>query len=662
MNNIIKTAKGIVIALLLLISVCAVCVGNAGAYGDALMVDIDFEESGIYEYNGNYYLSSAANNGSAMKYVITNGSSEEVKISAISISETLSGLSYNYGNTLYEQSYIIPAGGSIEVLGKLFNYDGSDEFVFQFDVKVAYTKYDDYGMELPYEDSDFESIASSTGETIVYITKENIDIDVSYDSYQSSNDIFQGDTVTLSLTLTSYANVPVRGIVVYDSIYGYLGEIEELLPGDTIEVTADIVVDKSTLSYAYITYQSNDNAKNQQQIDFNSAKVNIVVASRDYRLLLEIRCDNMYVSKNQRVDVTFIVTNLGSGDIDNITVLDPDGYEVFSIPFLSGGEIQEREMTLSFSPNIVYEFSCISPKTQNVTSAIEFLSLPGITLSYTFDKDVLQYKYLDVVTVTYKIENKGSVDAVNLILKDGGQTLTVGKVEKGKSVTVTLKFTLVADETVISPVLTGNFDDIDKTPIEEDGIDTSIYVEVPEKFAEIEATYTIIPEVILNGQTATVSYTLTNVGSAPLTSYSVVIVEKNMVIASEGVLNPLASKMFTVDFVCNSSVTYTFKITGKHGDEGELYEDEFIVDIITSAPVVTLPPDGETSTPDITPTPTPTPSASAAPSVTPGNGDDFSDNNEQLIYVLALTIGVVSCVILVLTIAVLLYKVLRRKE
>ena len=121
------------------------------------------------------------------------------------------------------------------------------------------------------------------------------------------------------------------------------------------------------------------------------------------------------------------------------------------------------------------------------------------------------------------------------MLKDGGQTLTVGKVAKGKSVTVTLKFTLVTDETVISPTLTGNFSDEDKTPIEEDGIATSIYVEVPEKYAEIDATYVIIPEIILNGQTATISYTLTNVGSAPLTSYSVVIVEKNMVIASEGV-------------------------------------------------------------------------------------------------------------------------------
>ena len=660
MKNIIKTAKGIVIALLLLLSVCVVCVGNAGAYGDALSVEINFDSSSIYEYNGNYFLSSASNNGSAMKYVITNGSSEAVKISAISISETLSGLSYNYGNTLYDQSYTIPAGGSIEILGKLFNFDDSDEFVFQFDVKVAYTKYDDFGMELPYEDSDLESIASSTGESIVYITKENIDIDASYDSYQSSNDIFQGDTVTLSLTLTSNANVPVRGIVVYDSIYGFLGEIEELLPGDTVEMTADIVVDKSTLSYAYITYQSNDHTQIQQQKDFSSAKVNIVVASRDYRLSLELRCDNMYISKNQRVDITFVVTNLGSGDIDNITVLDPDGDEVFSIPYLTGGEIYETKMTLSFSPNIVYEFSCISPKTQTVTTAIEFLSLPGVTLSYTFDKDVLQYKYLDVVTVTYKIENKGSVDAVNLILKDGGQTLTVGKVAKGKSVTVTLKFTLVTDETVISPTLTGNFSDEDKTPIEEDGIATSIYVEVPEKYAEIDATYVIIPEIILNGQTATISYTLTNVGSAPLTSYSVVIVEKNMVIASEGVLNPLASKTFTVDVVCNSSVTYTFKISGKHGDEGEIYENEFIVDIITSAPVVTLPPDGETSTPIITPTPTP--SASAGASATPGNGDDFSDNNEQLTYVLVFTVGVVSCVILLLTIVVLLYKVLRRKE
>ena len=660
MKHIINVMKGTIISLLLAMAMCALFVGAAGAEGESVSVSISFDSSSIYEYNGNYFLSKAAQSGSAMKYIITNDSSEDIKLSAISISETLSGLSYNYGNTLYEQSYTIEAGGSIEVLGKLFSYDDSDEFVFQYDIKVVYTKTDEFGEELPYTDADFESIVSDSGDSIVYITSENISIDVSYDSYQSSDSIYQGDTVTLSLTLTSNSNVPVRGIVVYDSFYGFVGELEELLPGDTIEVTADVVVNKSTISYSYITYQSNDYTQTQQQIDFTSEKVNIAVTSHDYRLSLELRCENMYISKNQRVDITFIVTNLGSGDIDNVSILDNDGGEVFSISHLVGGEIYEKVLTLSFSPNVVYEFSCISPKTTVTTTAIEFLSLPGITLSYTLDKSVLDYGYLDMVTVTYTIENKGSVDAVNLILKDGAQSVVVGKVAAGQSVTATLTFNLVTEETQIHPTLTGNFSDEDKTAIEEEGIVTSVYVEVPEKYAEINAEYAIVPEVILNGQTATVMYTLTNIGSAPLTSYSVIIVEKNMVIASEGVLNPLESKMFTIDIVCNSSVTYTFKISGKHGDAGQLYEKKFEVDIITSAPVVTLPPEDQTQTPSVTPTPTP--SATVKPTATPAGGEDIRDYNEQLTYVLVFTVGVASIVILLITIIVLLFKVLRRRQ
>lgn len=648
-----KICNYIKYGLLLCVALCAfvfVSGITARATESDLSVSITFDSPYLYEYNGNYYFSGDENSSDVTaKYVIKNLSSNTVKLSAVRIVETLSGEEESlYGNTVYDEMMTIAPGAQLELSGNLFFFDDSDDFVFQYDVYVVYTQEDEFGISLPYDENDFQSILSDTDIGMMYITKEKIDFEAEYSFSQSDENIYVGDTAVLGVKLTLNGNVPVKNIKMYDSVYGLIGRTELIQQNETTELTAEIAVRSSTQSYLYIEYTTVDGSRVDKKVEFTSATVDIEVSKHSYNLVMEIQCDNIYISKNQSVEIKFVVTNVGSGTINDITVIDEDGNTVFTILTLGKNEICEESVTLKFSPGNTYVYSCISPLTTETQAEISFLSLPGLNLSYSFDKDIADYRYLDTVVVTYTVENKGSVMAKDIVISDGGQIYTLGTIDEGQKRTFVMTFTLTSEETTFKPVLTGSYDD--GSPIEESGIETTVYVELPASYVDIDFSYEITPEIVHEGDTVTITYTLKNTGTGALTSYSVLIVEKNMVVASEGVLQPGESKSFSMNLVMDYSQTVTFKVSGKYGDDGSVYEKNTPVKIDV-VPSETLSP---------TPTePTPTPSASVnGGNVEPSDDDD----NFKIALMLIFAIGIVSIIMIVVTAVVVLKKTLGKKR
>lgn len=648
-----KICNYIKYGLLLCVALCAfvfVSGITARATESDLSVSITFDSPYLYEYNGNYYFSGDENSSDVTaKYVIKNLSSDTVKLSAVRIVETLSGEEESlYGNTVYDEMMTIAPGAQLELSGNLFFFDDSDDFVFQYDVYVVYTQEDEFGISLSYDENDFQSILSDTDIGMMYITKEKIDFDAEYSFSQSGENVYVGDTAVLGVKLTLNGNVPVKNVKIYDSVYGLIGQTELIQQNETAELTAEIAVRSSTQSYLYIEYTTVDGSRVDKKVEFTSATVDIEVSKHSYNLVMEIQCDNIYISKNQSVEIKFVVTNVGSGTINDITVIDEDGNTVFTILTLGKNEICEESVTLKFSPGNTYVYSCISPLTTETQAEISFLSLPGLNLSYSFDKDIADYRYLDKVVVTYTVENKGSVMAKDIVISDCGQIYTLGTINEGQKRTFVMTFTLTSEETAFKPVLTGSYDD--GSPIEESGIETTVYVELPASYVDIDFSYEISPEIVHEGDTVTITYTLKNTGTGALTSYSVLIVEKNMVVASEGVLQPGESKSFSMNLVMDYSQTVTFKVSGKYGDDGSVYEKNTPVKIDV-VPSETLSP---------TPTePTPTPSASVnGGNVEPSDDDD----NFKIALMLIFAIGIVSIIMIVVTAVVVLKKTLGKKR
>ncbi len=643
---------GLLAFLILLIFAVASSSRTAKADEPDLSVQLDFSSTYIYEFDGNHFLSSNATGKAAIKYILTNNTEETIRLSGIRIAETLSALSYDYGNTLYNQYIDIAPGESISLDGKLFSYSTDvNDYTFQYDVKVAYTRQDDFGIDLPFMEEHLQSVLPSDM-GMLYITRENIDFDTVYESFQSKDNLFAGDTVTLVLKLTSKSNVPVRNITANDQVYGHLGDISMILPGETVEVSCDVTVKATTLSYPYITYISEDYTAASMRVDFTASKVGITVSQKDYRLGMEIQCDDIYIANNQKVNIKFIIKNLGSGDINNIVVIDYNGDTLFTIPYLTEGEIYENELSMVFSPNDTYIFKCVSPQTPEIEYELSFMSVPGLDLTYAFDKDASLYVFGENVTVTYIISNKGSVGAKNLVLSDGGKTVTVGTLASGEEKRVVLQFSLNREETVFEPKITGVFDD--GSTINEIANDTVILVKVPEKTADIYFEFSVLPEIIYPGSQIEISYTLTNNGTGALTSYSVSIVNLNMIAASDGIINPGQTKSYKTYVKLDASAVLVFKISGKHGDKGEIYTSQWDIPLEVIVPDETVP--------TVTPTPslTPTPSGGVVDPTQPPVQEP--DEEYQLMMVLIFTVGTVSVIMLLITIGVLIKKILSKRR
>lgn len=641
--------------LLMTLAVAALCLiprEQARADGGALKVDISLDSSYIYQYETEYYLSSAKNT-TGVKYVITNTSDAPIKLSAVKIIETLTGTTYSYGNTLYDSSIMeIAPGETLELKGETFTFAAKDDdFMLKYDVQVAYTKENELGYVIPYVEEDFQSILAEGQDGIMYITREKINLSAIYKTVGVTGNLYTGDTVTVQLVLTSDSNVPVRGIKVYDSIYGYLGDLDEVMPGTTVTFTSEIVVMQSTVSSAYITYRSADSYAADVEADFSESKISIAVSFYSYELEFSVLASETYISKNQKVAVTFTIINNGTGDLDNVVVLDGENNRLFSVSLIKKGAKYTKTVEYAFFPNNTYVYNCISPRTEKETAEVSFKSLPGISLSYGFDKGVMEYKYQDTVNVEYIVSNDGSVDAENLVLTDRGQTVKIGRLTSGETNTVTLSFTLSEAENTFAPVLTGNYRDAGKSKINESAASTTLYVAVPESYADVDFSYVITPEIVYNGTEATVTYTITNNGNGDLTSFSMVIVELNKVIASDGVLAPGETKTYSVNILCNSSQSFTFRLLGNHGVTATEYEKINIVRIQTTQNVLATP----------SPTPEPGTSMTPRPTRTPSAGQpQQNDADYKLMLVLIFTVGTLSVIMVLVTIAVILRRILKK--
>ena len=632
-----------VFAFALIGAFCAV--PSAQAEPEDFTVELKYDTSAIYEYNGNLYLSSTVTHGAAVKYVISNNTSDTVRFSAVRVTETLFGASYSYGNTTYDTEVIaIAPGESYEVQGEMFTFDEATDFVFQYNIFVVYYSEDEFGEQAEYSDADFVSILETDG--IMYLTRETIALDVSYDYWMMQENIYVGDTVTVDFTATSSSNVPMRNIMVYDTVYGYIGQIDEINPGETKSFTAQITVTQSTVSSVYLTYTSLDGSQTLSRLNFEDKIIEINVTYHNYFLGMEIKCSEEYIGKGQTVTLEFIVTNVGSGRIENIAVLDDTNATLFTIPSLEPGEIYSETKEEVCNPGTTYKFRCISPQTEAVDAEISFSALPGVSLSYKLDKDADEYKYGDTIVIVYTITNNGSIPAENIILTDNGikETWIIGTLDMGEQKSITYTYEITGAETVFSPNISGNYVDYDGETINETARSTHIEVELPDKYADIEMTFTHSPETIYVGDTVNFSFTFTNNGESPLMTYSVLVVEENMIIASEGKLDAGETRTFNALILCGENRRITVRIDGRNQNTGEQYTKDFKVNVEALPKII------------VTPTPGPT---EDVPSPSPTEPPHQTIDDNGLMLILVLVVGGIALVLVIITVIVLVKGVIK---
>ncbi len=569
MNRVFSKIKIYIAAFIICIAVTAVfTASNANAEPKAdqpFTLEVDLSSTPMYEYNGNMYLISSADQSFVLKYIITNTGEAPLSIFSVEINEMLISAQNTEGSKKYDAEVItLEPGESEEFEGEQFEFDSADSFMFQYNVSVVCCE---SAEELPDPDT-LEPV--STYE-ILHIYREEISVDMIYDFVVTQSNIYKGDTVMLEAVLTSNSEVPLRNIMLYDTNYGFLGQIDVLEPGETKSINANVKVMESTTSSPYITYMHHAGTTTDR-MDFSDSILRLEVTNHSFHLGMELFSDAEYIVNGQTVEVEFMITNLGSGVVQNIAVLDDFGETLFTISELEAGGIYTEKVELICAPNTKYSFNCISPQTETVSNYIEFSSMPGLGLKYMLDKPQTEYKYGDKMLIVYTVTNSGSVTAQNLILTDSGinKTWVIGEIKPGEVYTVSYVYEIKSTKTVIKPKVDGNYIGYDE-PIYEQAKSTEINVEMPDRLAEIEMTYKHEPELVYFGDRVLFLFTFTNIGDGSLVAYSVHIVEENMVIASESELLPGASKTFSVELTVDQSKKFTVRVEGVNKDTGEKY-------------------------------------------------------------------------------------------
>ncbi len=630
------------LAVLFAITVCIFASAAVSAAKNKYSVTPSCDSTYIYTYEKNTFIKDVSSASALYEYNIKNETSQTVKFSSIKVCETLVGNDYSYGDTVYDTGVIeLMPGEDITLAGHSFTYDDAESFVLQYDILAVMYSEDESGNQIVFSDSDYESIING-GDTI-NITREKIDYTVVYDYFTSGSDVYADDTITLKFSIESNSSVPLQNIEVTDSVFGKIGVIDTLEPGKTESVSKSVKITGSVKSHPSIKFEKYNDIKTYTD-DCNSAEIEITVLDYSYSLTIEAFTEVVYIENNQVVEIEFTITNTGTGTVENIAVIDNNNSTVFSISSLPCGDVYTKMVSKSFRPDETYTFRCISPRTESVSAELSFKTLPQVELSYSFDKKLSEYSYLDTVNIKYAVSNNGSIDAEKLVLTDSelNQSWEIGDLASGESREIMVSVQLLKEETTFHPVLTGKYAETG-AEINEDLPVIKIEVKLPSLYVDPVLQITTDQKNIYSGDMVPFTLVLKNNGNGALKTYSITVVETDNLFVSEGRLDPGASKTFTTEIFCKESTTFTFRLSGKNSDTGEPVVMDFTYDV-------------EVLNADPTPIETPEPHKTHDPKATVDPGETEKELTDPAKNILkgVFIIAIAALALLVVTIIILI--------
>lgn len=655
-RKILKCAALSVALMLLSIAAMFAFMPTAKAEEYDFSVTAKCDSDYVYTYKGDWYVSSGSSGKIKINYTLRNNSDKTVRFSAIKVEETILDDygQYKYGGNTFDSGMIsIAPGEDYNISGSAFVCSGSSGYTFLYDILAVPYEADEYGIALPFTSSDYVSIID--GGDVLFISSERISLNIDYDYRAYRDNIYLNDRITVTATVSSLCNIPLQNVEIYDSVYGLLGSISSIRPGESIRIDKDVNVTGSGKSYPYIEY-SVINRDKRESISFEDKAFEIKITDFTYELSVDIEPETWYISDGDEVTFDFTVSNIGSGLVENIVIFDIENQPIIEIPAIASGAFYECQRTFACSPGIDYVFRCISPLTEDQENHIELLLVPDVSVSCTLNKKPSEYSFQDKVEVTYTVRNNGSVDAYSLVLIDVGtnQTWEVGALPSGMTRTASFTVTLLNEKTVFSPMLTGIYDDETETPINESASPIVVEVELPSKYVELQFSSTLSRQIINEGDDVLFTFNISNIGNATFKSYTVRLVELNEIIACEGALEPSSKAVFTKTLTMHAGQTVTVSFAGVNADTGKNVAFEYPLDIVVHELIDK-------------PTPTPVPSSTVLPtkdpSETPTVIDDKKVTSEIIRFFIYLVIGIVALIVIVTVIySVSIALKIRRKK
>jgi len=325
----------------------------------------------------------------------------------------------------FSLEYVVPAQSEQKITGRSFTaFDGIGIHVLRY--RVEYRPHDahDTWIELA---SNFLMIE----------TFADLRLGVTYNARHAQT-VFRGQQVEYVVEVKSNANIPIRNLVVEDTMLGLIGEIALLEPGQTKTLTRSFILNQTTEGHIVIRF-INPIDQTEGIEEFHNARVRVEVSQQQPLFAWELsgELDKQYIPHPEEVTFRLLLRNTGNVAIEDVEFLNWDGTVVHSFDRLSPDDEVTYEYEALIEPGKSYQVT--------VRGNVNGMDLP-VETTYTLQASKLEpLVEIDRKVITdpqpglrYTIKNIGNVALKDIVVEELelGVIARIGRMEPGGSVEV----------------------------------------------------------------------------------------------------------------------------------------------------------------------------------------------------------------------------------
>jgi len=395
---------------------------------------------------------------------------------------------------------------------------------------------------------------------------------------QYSGSIVAGQEVLYTAELKSNANVRLENIEVEDSVFGTLGTIAVLNPGERAVVTRAFRVERTTESHIILSF--NDPMGIQERIvqPISSARVLVEVKQEEpiYKLEVSGNVNKNRISSEQEVDFIFELKNTGNKELIDIKGVDWERNVFYSRDKMLPGQGETIQYRAKVKPGNSYEvvFSGISPENGEKIEAsykIEFPKVePKVAISCKITPQEIESG--DSVTLQYTLKNAGDITLVEIRVEEPafGEIAKYDRLEPGAEKSFSIEKEIESD-TEICPYVYAK-DEETGAEYEFEGELQIITVKAKPGAPSLTVTLSANPRVLNEKGSVELVCTIKNDGDVTINNIEAMLKERDMNIGSILTLEPGEEKTLTLSGIgVEKDETFTALVKGRTED-GEIVE------------------------------------------------------------------------------------------
>jgi len=471
----------------------------------------------------------------------------------------------------------VGAGQELQQKGRIFNARDIGLHVLRF--RAEYRSLDAY-----------EAWIEMASDFLIIETVINTGFSVKYNA-RHDEIVFRGQSVEFVVEVTSLSNVPVKNILVADSILGVIGEIPILAVGETVILTKSYELNETTQGHIILTYIEPFTQLHVIQPFYETA-LQVEVSERTPAISLELTVvpDVLYLPHQDEVTLDLKLKNTGEVAIFDIEVLDWNDEIIQIIRRL----IPEEEISFNYNvllePERLYELRARGQAT-GIREPIETfvnLTISELKPLVEIEREVINDPQ---PVLRYIIRNVGNVALVDIEIEEleVGIIARLERMEPGDTEQFAVTLDLSRDR-ISNPILIAR-EAANMTIHRYRAGEMLIRANVTRDTPLVTVSLSVLPNRLLAPGTVDIESIVRNEGNVVLRNVEAIIKEKDLRIGDLSELKPGEQHIFEssdIGIELSQSLTVVIRAEDEQGNNFEFESSPVEVSVAQLSPSLGL--------------------------------------------------------------------------